>query len=642
MPIKSSESMITPFDRTWYEALVDISPVGIFFTDAEGHCLHVNRRWCEISGISAEEAEGQGWVKAIHAEDFEHVVKLWYVCARDNQPFRAEYRFASPRGKVTWVLGNARAVMSAGGIVTGYVGTITDIDKTKQQLAGMEQLSARFRTIIEHMPVLLFAFDPDNFLCAWNQEAERITGYTAREMIGNPEAMTLLCPDPEYRRAMFNSYQKSGDHYRNWEWQLLAKDGSKKDIAFSNISQDHPVEGWANWGIGIDITSRNEAESKLHERVKELTCLYKLSIASNRPNLDLDQFLQDVVDMLPQALQYPKTTCARIIFNEKIFQSESFSASPWKLASDLNVRGQKVGLIEIYDKQEHPAMTEGSFLGEERLLIDEIALQVSRTIAHVLAKQDLSLLDELSTRADELDQFAHTISHDLKTPLAAIGGFAELLNDRLAARDPGQARFCAVRILEVTQRMGNRINELLKLAKMGKTIEPTDEVNFGEIVVEAINLMKPRLNEKQILVRKDEHFPTVLCDRARLLEVLENLLDNAMKYIGEKPNQIEIGCRAEPAETIFFVKDNGIGIQAEHFDTIFELFKRLDINSNGDGTGLAIIKRIIEAHRGRIWVESEGPDKGSCFCFTLAGCRTIHEPAANPAVWPIFQLHLGP
>ena len=88
-------------------------------------------------------------------------------------------------------------------------------------------------------------------------------------------------------------------------------------------------------------------------------------------------------------------------------------------------------------------------------------------------------------------------------------------------------------------------------------------------------------------------------------------------YIGQQPNQVEIGCRFETGQTVFFVKDNGIGVREKHFDTIFELFKRLDKDSNGNGTGLAIIKRIIEAHGGRVWVESEGLGKGSCFCFTL-------------------------
>ncbi len=617
MATQFSECGPTPFDQGWYIALADISPVGIFFTDAEGNCLHVNRRWCEISGLSPTEAEGKGWLLAIHEEDLENVSARWNASVRSNQPFWAEYRFSSPQGKVTWVVGNARAVLSEDGIVTGHIGTITDIDKSKTQLVDLEQLSTHFKTIIEQMPVLLFAFDPQARLCAWNNEAVRITGYTASEMIGNPEAMELLCPDPEYRQRMLDLYKNKGDCYRNWEWQLVAKDGEVKDIAFSNISQSHPVEEWANWGVGIDITSRKEAERKLHERVKELTCLYKLSVRSNRPNLDLDEFLQDVVEIIPPAWHYPETTCARIVFKEKIFQSEAFAVSAWRLSSDLSVRGQKVGLIEIYDKEQHPPMAEGPFLLEERLLIDEISLQVSRTISHVLAKQDLKLLDELTAKTEELEQFAHTISHDLNTPLAAIAGFAELLNDRLAVGDLAQAHICAERISEIVWRMEHRISELLKLAKMGKIIEPTDEINFGEIVDEAINVLTPRLNDNHIEVKRDERFPKVLGDRTRLLEVIENLLDNAIKYIGPQPNQVEIGCRLEPAETVFFVKDNGIGVQQKHFDTIFELFKRLDKDSNGNGTGLAIIKRIIEAHGGRIWVESEGLGKGSCFCFTL-------------------------
>jgi PAS domain S-box-containing protein len=619
MSIKKPE-IVPPhlfFDQVWYKALADISPVGIFFTDAEGHFLNVNRRWCEISGLSPAEAEGNGWLLAVHKEDQENVSALWHASIRNNQPFWAEYRFSSPQGKVTWVVGNARAVLSEDGIVTGHVGTITDIDKSKTQLVALEQLSTRLKTIVEQMPVLLFAFDHQARLCAWNNEAARITGYTASEMIGNPEAMELLCPDPEYRQRMLGLYKSKGDCYRNWEWQLVAKDGEVKDIAFSNISLSHPLEGWANWGVGIEITSLKEAERKLHERVKELTCLYKLSVRSNRPNLDLDEFLQDVVEIIPPAWQYPETTCARIIFKEKIFQSEAFAVSAWRLSSDLNVRGQKVGLIEIYDKKQHPPMADGPFLLEERLLIDEISLQVSRTISHVLVKQDLRLLDELTAKTEELEQFAHTISHDLNTPLAAIAGFAELLNDRLAKGDLGQAHICGERISEITGRMERRINELLKLAKIGKIIEPTDEVEFGEIIDEAINILAQRLSDSSIKVTKDKTFPKVLGDRERLLEVIENLLDNAIKYIGQQPNQVEIGCRSEPGQTVFFVKDNGIGVREKDFDAIFELFKRLDKDSNGDGTGLSIIKRIIEAHGGRIWIESEGLGKGSCFCFTL-------------------------
>ena len=102
-----SDSGPERFDLIWYETLVDISPVGIFFTDAEGNCLHVNRRWSEISGLSLDEAVGRGWLRAIHDEDLNTVSACWLAAVKSKQPFWAEYRFSSPVGKETWVVGNA-------------------------------------------------------------------------------------------------------------------------------------------------------------------------------------------------------------------------------------------------------------------------------------------------------------------------------------------------------------------------------------------------------------------------------------------------------------------------------------------------------------------------------------------------------
>ncbi|MBW2688907.1 MAG: PAS domain-containing sensor histidine kinase [Deltaproteobacteria bacterium] len=604
-------------DSRWYETLAELSPVGIFFTDADGNCLHVNRRWCEIAGFASEQAMGRGWIQGIHNEDLERVADLWYESARNNQPFHAEYRFTTPQGKATWVIGDARAVLAKDGTVDGYIGTITDVDKSKQCMDELEQSKEQIRTIITEMPVILFAFDKQRHLCAWNQEAERVTGYTASEMIGNPDAMSLLCPDSANRHKMLDSYKQRGDDYRDWEWELTAKDGSIKFIAFSNISKHHPINGWRNWGIGVDVTSRRNTEHKLCERIKELNCLYKLSLLSNQPNLDLDMFLSEVVELLPPSWQYPETTCTRIIFEDRIFKTDFFVASQWMLCSSIHVRGRKVGLIEVYYVEQRPPATEGPFLLEERMLIDEIALQVSRTIGHVLAKKDLTLLDELSAKAGELEQFSHTVSHDLKTPLTAIGGFAQLLNTQLNKGDSSQAKSCCKRIVDITRRMEHRLNELLKLAKMGKIIDPTEEIDFKDIIDETVSMMEQRFDEARILVKVASNFPTILGDRVRLLEVVEILLDNAIKYIGEHPNQISVDCRGEGYETIFFVKDNGIGIQPEQLDAIFGLFTRLDKNSDGDGAGLAIAKRIINAHGGQLWAESEGVGKGSCFCFTF-------------------------
>ena len=607
----------TKINLQWYEDLTEISPVGIFFTDADGNCLQVNRTWCEIAGIPPEKALAKGWLSVIHPEDLERVNRLWYESAKIQHPFHAEYRFRTPQGKSTWVVGRAKAKLSENGTLEGYVGTITDIGKTRHALEELEQSNARIQAIIAQMPVILFAFDHQRLLCAWNHEAERISGYSAGEMVGNPEAMKLLCPNLDYRRKMLAAYKERSDDFRNWDWNLVAKDGAIKTIMFSNIASDYPIEDWSSWGVGVDVTLCRRVEHDLRERIKELTCLYKLSMLTNQPNLNLELFFQEAVELFPESWQYPEITCARIIYNEHIYKTESFSASPWKLSSELHVRGHKVGAIEVYYSEQRPSASEGPFLIEERLLLDEIALQVSRTISNLLAKQDLSLLDELSNKAEELENFSHTISHDLKTPLTAIGGFSEFLSKQLAKGNFEQARFCADRIVKNTRRMERRLDEILRLAKIGRIIEPSEQIDLNKIIEETLDMMAKRLQEAQISVQFDSDLPKVVGDSIRLREVIENLLENAIRYIGNKPNQISIGYRKQGPDKIFYVKDNGIGIDPQHLNSIFELFRRHVKSIDGEGVGLAITKRIIEAHGGRIWAESEGEGAGSCFCFTL-------------------------
>ena len=612
-----SETDFVHSHNRWYEKLMEVSPVGIFFTDVDGNCLHVNQRWCEIAGMSPEQVRGRGWVQAIYKDDLDQVAQKWYEAARNNKPFHSEYRFCTPNGEVTWVIGNARSILTDDEKIAGYVGTITDISKAKEAYLELEHRSSWTRTIVQQMPVILFAFNEQDTLCVWNREAEIVTGYAAEDMIGNPEAMQVLCPDSDYCRAMLDIYKQRGNDYRNWDWQLRAKDGSIKEITFSNISKYYPIEGWANWGVGVDVTDSRKAQHDLRERVKELTCLYKLSILSNQTNLSLDCFLQEAVALLPQSWQYPEITCARVIYEDRIFTSEKFESSPWKQVSYIHRRGKKFGQIEVYYTEQKPEDAEGPFMLEERMLLDEIALQISRTIDHVLAREDQTLINELSARAEELKQFSHSVSHDLRTPLTAIGGYAQFLKKKLSKGDVAEAQSCAHNIINITDRMEVRLNELLKLAKIGKIIEPNEKVDLREIIEEILSMLAKRLDDAEISVELNGDLPMVIGDRTRLTEVFENLLDNAIKYIGNPPNRISIGCREDNGNKVFYCKDNGIGIDAEHFEDVFQLFWRLHKNGPGDGTGLAIVKRIIEAHGGRIWVESKGKGMGSLFCFTL-------------------------
>jgi signal transduction histidine kinase len=148
-------------------------------------------------------------------------------------------------------------------------------------------------------------------------------------------------------------------------------------------------------------------------------------------------------------------------------------------------------------------------------------------------------------------------------------------------------------------------------------VNPPVDVSFGEIVQEALNHFSGEIGSRGIEVVLPDSWPMVRVDRLRILEVLMNLIENSTKYIGDEPYpEIEIGWRGEGNETAFFVRDNGIGIEADQREKVFDLFYKLDPSTEGSGVGLAIVKRIAEVHGGKIWIDSEG-GKGTAVLFTL-------------------------
>jgi signal transduction histidine kinase len=166
--------------------------------------------------------------------------------------------------------------------------------------------------------------------------------------------------------------------------------------------------------------------------------------------------------------------------------------------------------------------------------------------------------------------------------------------------------------------MRRLLNELLELSRIGRLVNPPSQTPLARIVEEALALTRGRLMAGNISVHVEEDLPVVHGDRPRLVEVMQNLIDNAAKFMGDQSApHIEIGVRRGSDEPILFVRDNGIGIDPAHHEKVFGLFDKLDPRSEGTGVGLALAKRIVEVHGGRLWVESEGKGKGSMFCFTL-------------------------
>lgn len=233
------------------------------------------------------------------------------------------------------------------------------------------------------------------------------------------------------------------------------------------------------------------------------------------------------------------------------------------------------------------------------------------------------LVAELETKNAELERFTYTVSHDLKSPLVAITGFIGLLErDALAAgTDPGAAERMKKdlkRIRGAAARMSRLLNELLELSRIGRVVNPSEDVPLSELVDEAQGLVEGEIVARGAEVTIDPDLPLVFGDRVRLLEVFQNLLENALKLMGEQEApRIEIGMRGSPsgAEPVLYVRDNGMGIEPAYLDKVFGLFERLDGQTEGTGVGLALVKRIVEVHGGRIWIESEGNRRGGDLLF---------------------------
>ena len=229
-----------------------------------------------------------------------------------------------------------------------------------------------------------------------------------------------------------------------------------------------------------------------------------------------------------------------------------------------------------------------------------------------------NLIQELAARNAELEQFTYTVSHDLKSPLVTINGYIGYIEQDAASGNLERLKQDTQRIQDATNKMHALLTELLELSRIGRMMNAPINIPFDDLVRDVMVIIHGQLEKHNVTVQTQPNLSIIHGDRQRLTEVLQNLLDNAAKYMGNQTNPlVEIGQHGEEdGKPIFFVKDNGIGIAPEYHERIFGLFNKLDPNADGTGIGLALVKRIIELHKGRIWVESK-LGEGSTFYFTL-------------------------
>ncbi|MBI4566539.1 MAG: HAMP domain-containing protein [Planctomycetes bacterium] len=278
------------------------------------------------------------------------------------------------------------------------------------------------------------------------------------------------------------------------------------------------------------------------------------------------------------------------------------------------------GVRAVAVQKNYSVRVEGRSRDELGLLIDGFNTMLSQIQARdeALARAKDELEARVRERTRELESFSYSVSHDLRAPLRAIDGYSLMLIEDCADRlDANGRRYLDV-IKDNTRKMGQLIDDLLAFSRMGRKTVETAVIDMGKMAREVFAELRPLTPDRPLELRMD-NLPAGQGDAAMIRQVFANLLSNAIKYSRDRnPAIVEIGARKEGSETVYFVRDNGVGFEMQYAHKLFGVFQRLHSarEFEGTGVGLALVQRIVQKHGGRVWGEGE-VGKGATFYFTL-------------------------
>ncbi|MEC4983762.1 MAG: PAS domain S-box protein [Oscillatoria sp. PMC 1068.18] len=289
-------------DRLKY--LLANSPGVIYSCKAEGDfgATFISENAASVMGYSPAAFLGDSsfWANHIHPDDVDCIFNgLSHLFVTGYHTH--EYRFLHADGTYRWMHDEIKLIRDEQGNPVDIIGHWSDITARKQTEQALIESEERLRTVLQNMPVIMDAFDENNNVIVWNREGEKVTGYTTEEMVNNPSAMELFYPDENYRRQMMAEWANLGNNYRNWELDITTKDGSIKTISWSNLSEEVPIPGWATWGIGVDVTDRKQAETKLrrskakYQTLADREALLNRLASQIRNSLDIETILATTV-----------------------------------------------------------------------------------------------------------------------------------------------------------------------------------------------------------------------------------------------------------------------------------------------------------------------------------------------------------
>lgn len=507
------------------------------------------------------------------------------------------------------------------------------------------------RRLVDDCPIGIYRAARDGRILYGNQALATILELPLADLL---EATNLIdyCRRREECQA-FLAHLKTVKTVQSLETEIVSVRGVTKHVLFNAV-----LDGQGFSGTLVDISDRKQVEEALKssearyrailEDQTELICrflpdgtltfvndAYCRYFHKRREDLIGRSFLplipSEDQEMVHQQFSSLAPENPLVTYEHRVIMPDG--AIRWQRWTDRAIYGEGRQLIE-YQSVGHDITARKQADEELRCYREQLEELVKERTAELAAAnrqlqqeigerertevQRLQLITELEAKNAELERFTYTVSHDLKSPLITIKGFLALLEKDLARdvreRLAGHIR----RIANAADKMKGLLDDLLELSRVGRLVAPSEHVDLGDLARKASDLFAGRLSSRGVMVEIAANMPQVFADPKRLQDVLQNLIDNAIKFMGNQPEpRIEIGGWRGSGEVVFFVRDNGMGIEPRYHAKIFELFDKLNPHIEGSGVGLALAKRIIELHGGHIRVESAGPGYGSAFICTL-------------------------
>ncbi|HEX2996034.1 MAG TPA: ATP-binding protein [Anaerolineales bacterium] len=456
------------------------------------------------------------------------------------------------------------------------------------------------------------------YISECNDTLARMYGYTSStELLGArlPD-MTVQEELNELNYQAMLAMVKAG--YRSGSGETAEQTRDGKMVYFLNSTVGVVEDGCLTglWGTQLDITALKNTEAALRRSEARTHALLR-AVPDMLFELDRDgtiiQFIASTAEdaltpilpperFLGKSIRevIPSITDQTLFAIERVLESGSVHAFEYSL---LQGNENKTFEARIAYLSTNTVLT----------IVRDISLQ------KWIQDEHEKLIAELERKNVELERFTYTVSHDLKSPLITIKGFLGFLRDDAKSGNLKRLENDIQRIADAADKMQRLLNDLLELSRIGRLVNESESIDLKKLISEVLELLYGRIHGGNISVKVADGLPNIYGDRPRLFEVLQNLIDNAAKFMGDQPQPcIEIGQKGTGSDgkPILFIRDNGIGIDPKFQDRIFGLFDKLDPRTDGTGIGLALVKRIIEIHGGRVWVESE-PGMGATFYFTL-------------------------